>query len=271
MSKPIIAKSEDGGVQITFTVPFAEIKKAQDETVLEMAKDIEVPGFRKGNAPIDKVREKIPQANLIEHSLGHILPTLLAQVIKDNDLKLAMYPKFELVKAEENKDWEIVGKTCELPTFDLGDYKKLVSGEIRAASLKRELSREEKEQVVIKTLIDNIKINIPTILIEEEVSSRLSSLLSRIEKLGLALENYLTSIGKTPESIRSEYEVQSKEAISLDLILSEIAQKEDVKVSEAEIEQTLKTAQDSNVSSQRRLVESILRKRHALEILVNLT
>jgi hypothetical protein len=36
-------------------------------------------------------------------------------------------------------------------------------------------------------------------LIDEEVNSRLSKLLERIEKLGLTLESYLSSIGKTAQ------------------------------------------------------------------------
>jgi len=32
----------------------------------ELAKDIEIPGFRKGMAPLDKAAEKIPQSQLID-------------------------------------------------------------------------------------------------------------------------------------------------------------------------------------------------------------
>lgn len=270
MTKPVIARQDDGGVQITFTIPYDEIKKAQAETVEEMAKDIEVKGFRKGKAPLEKVKEKIPQATLIEHSLSHILPKALGEAIKENDLKLAIYPKYELLKAEEGKDWEIVAKTCELPEVNLGDYKTVVGGEIRAASLKKELAREEKEQVALKAVLTGIKIIIPRILIDEEVNSRLSSLLSRIEKLGLALETYLPSIGKTPDSLRVEYETQANEALALDLILSKIAETENLTVTEAEVNEALKTASDSDIESQKRIVESVLKKRRALEFLTSL-
>ena len=112
----------------------------------EMAKDIEIPGFRKGTAPITKVREKIPQNTLIEHSLGHILPKALAEAMDNEKLKLAIYPKFELIKAEENESWQIRGITCELPEVDLGEYKKLIAGEIRSASLKKELNERGKRR-----------------------------------------------------------------------------------------------------------------------------
>src|SRR5258706_424878 len=83
--------------------------------------------------------------------------------------------------------------------------------------------QKEKEQIVLKTLIDNIKVSIPKLLIDDEVNHRLSDLLARIEKLGLNLDSYLASVGKTPQSLREEYERQVKDGVSLELILNKIA------------------------------------------------
>lgn len=268
----VIARESNGNIQITFTIPFDLIKKAQEEVINEMAKDIEIPGFRKGTAPVGKIREKIPQSKLIEHSLGHILPEALGEVISTQKLKIAIYPKFELIKSDDNEAWQIRGTTCELPEIELGDYKKFVPGNFRAASLKKELTKEEKEQTVIKSLLENVKINIPSILIEEEADSRLSNLLSRLEKLGLALETYLVQVGKKPEDLRAEYATQAKEAISLDLILSKIAESENVKVEQKEIDTALEIGDIKDTSNERkRLIESILKRRKSLDFLISLS
>ena len=251
-----------------------------------MAGDIEVQGFRKGMAPVSKAAEKIPQNTLIEHSLSHILPKALAESITENKLRIAIYPKFELISAKDGEDWQIRGITCELPEINLGDYKKAVSGVARASSIivpgkepAKEPSKEEKEQMVIKALLENVKVIIPKILIEEEVASRLSNLLGRLEKLGLALESYLASIGKTVDGIRAEYEAQAKDAISLDLILSKIAETEGLKVGEAEVEAALnmsvastnaKVEDKEDLESRKRLIESILKRRQALDLLGSL-
>lgn len=273
----VIAKESDGNVQITFTIPFLLVKKAKEETIAEFAKDIEVPGFRKGMAPLDKAEAKIPERELIEHSLGHILPLALSEAIKTHSLKIAIYPKYELISSEEGKDWQIRAVTCELPEIVLNDYKGKIAGEIRSASLKKEPTREEREQIVIKTLLESIKMVIPKILVDEEVDSRLTNLLSRIEKLGLALESYLSSIGKTPESIRVEYEVQAKDAIALDLILSRIFESENLSVDEKEVksaleisESTQKPTAEEDREQRKRVIETILKKRKALEYLTNL-
>ncbi|MFC1625434.1 trigger factor [Patescibacteria group bacterium] len=271
-----IAKQEDGSIQINFVVPFSEIKQAQDKTIAEYAKEAEIPGFRKGKAPVSKVAEKIPQNTLIEKSLAQILPKALSDAIKKHDIKPAIYPRFELISAKENQDWQIRAVTCELPKVELGDYKKIIPGEIRAASLKKELSKEEKEQLVIKTLLESTKINIPSVLVEEEVNSRLSSLLSRLEKLGLALEGYLKSLGKTSDQLRDEYEKGAKDAISLDLILNKVVEDQDIQADPKQVEEALKLRKQANPKEedregQKRLVESILRRNSALEKLVNLS
>jgi FKBP-type peptidyl-prolyl cis-trans isomerase (trigger factor) len=285
----VIARESDGNIQITFTVPFPIIKNAEDETIKELAKDIEIPGFRKGMAPLDKAAEKIPQSQLIEHALAHILPKALAEAVTENKLRIAVYPKFELISAEEGKDWQVRGITCELPEVILGDYKKAITGASRASDLwtpdkgkpeeKKEPTHEEKEQTVIKAVLENVKVTIPKILIEEEADTRLSNLLARLEKLGLALESYLASIGKKPEDLRADYANQAREAISLDLILSKIAEAEGIKIEQKEIDSAIAMSQATtnkneapeDTESRRRLVESILKRRSALDFMIKLS
>lgn len=281
----VIAREDNGNIQITFTIPFSLVKDAQNEVVKEFAKDTEIPGFRKGNAPLEKVAAKIPQNTLIEHSLSHVLPKALAEAITENKLQIAIYPKFELISAKEGEAWQIRGITCELPKVELNGYKKAIEGALRADSIivpgkeKKEQTREEKENLAIKTLLETVKLDIPQILIDEEVDSRLSNLLGRLEKLGLALESYLASIGKKVEDLRVDYTKQAKEAISLDLILTKIAEEEKISVDQKEIEGALEMSQvdpkaknitQEEIENKKRLMESILKRRKALDFLINL-
>lgn len=285
----VIARPDNGNIQITFTIPFKLIEESKAEVVKEFAKDVEIPGFRKGMAPLDKVEAKIPQETLIEHSLSHLLPGALADAITENKLQIAIYPKYELISAKENEPWQIMGTTCELPKVELGDYKKIVTGAVRASNLwtpdkgkvddKKEQTPEQKEQIAIKTLLESVKLNIPQILIEEEADSRLASLLSRLEKLGLALESYLASVNKKAEDLRADYANQAKDAISLDLILNKIAEVEKLDVDAKEIDAALnmspvnvnaKDVDPRELEDRKRLMESILRRRKALDFLVTL-
>lgn len=284
-----VAKDDKGNIQITFTIPFEKIEKEREKAAKELGKNTEVPGFRKGKAPLKKLLEHLPENTLLESTLSRILPNLVGDAINEHDLKLASYPRFELIKAKEGEDWQVRATTAEIPDFSLGDYKKAITGELRAKSLwspgkdkKKEgeneaATRQEREQAAIKALLDNVELSIPDALIESEVNARLSRLMEKLDKLGLELDSYLASAGKTAEKLREEHEKQAEEAIKLDLILNKIADEEGVEVKKEEIDEAIKASsadqklsEELNTPERRRLVESVLRKRKALNSLTSI-
>src|SRR3990172_13022460 len=281
-----LARSGNGTIQITFTIPWEVIKKSRKEAIIELGRDIEIPGFRKGRAPEDKVKEQIQQNSLLEKTLGNILPKAFTDTVVKEKIKPGIFPKFEILKKDEGSDWQVRTQTAELPEINLGDYRKIISesgkvkniwtpqdarGKSRGIEKPKEPTREEKEQLVIKLLLENIKFEIPNILIEEEVNVRRSRLLERIEKLGLTLDGYLSSINKNIEALRSEYNEQVKQSISLELILSKIAEEEKLVIGSSQIEAAINaTSSDPKLKGtlsspeQRRIIESILKRRAAL-------
>ena len=281
-----VAKTPDGTVQINFTIPQKIVTKSLDEAISVLGKDIEVPGFRKGKAPADKVKSAIPQQTLIEKALSSVMPQAIGSAIDKEKLKPVMYPKLELIASPEDADWQIRATTAEMAEIKLGDYKKDVRGALSAKTLwtpdsgkdkneKVELTLEQKEQIAIETLINSVKIDPPKILVEEEVNRRLSQLLERIEKLGLSLDGYLASVGKTTDAIRKDYEKDATEALKLDLILTKIASTEKIKIEKAQVDEAIKASsadpklQESlDTPQQRAAIEAVLRKRMALASLI---
>lgn len=281
-----VAREGDGTVQINFTIPKELIEITRTKVATELGQNMEVPGFRKGKAPLEKVLPKIPENTLIEEIVKSLIPKSLGEAITQNNLKPAVYPKLEVLKAGD-EDWEIRATTAEIPEIELGEYKKAVQGALRTGTIwtpekgqpekPKEPTKEEKEQVVVKVLLETVKLNVPSVLVEEEVNARLSNLLQRIEKLGLSLESYLASAGKTPQDLRNDYTFQAKEAIALDLILEKIAITENIKIDTKQIDDLISASaadpslsEKLNTPEQRRIIEGILRRRTALESLSSL-
>lgn len=285
LNSTTVAKQDDGTVQINFVLPWNEIFDTREKTIEELAAGVEVPGFRKGKAPLDKAREKLDGQFVIEKTLSQLLPKLFADAVKTEKLRPAMYPKFELIHAHENEDWQVRATTAELPEFELGDYKKVLENASKSESIwtpekgdpkeaPKELNREQKENVAINALSDNYKFTIPKVLTDEEVNSRLSSLLERIEKLGLSLESYLASIKKSVEDLRKEYAEAAERAIRLDIVLGAIAEAEKVQITEEEINQFVNVANASSPQStiseeQKSTITSFLLKRKVLDKLAS--
>lgn len=271
-----LAKEANGTIQLNIVIPKDMINKAEQQALADVAKDAELPGFRKGKAPLSNVKANLPKETLIKKTLNLILAKIVSEAIEEHKIKPIIYPRIEVLKANEGEDWEIRALTCEMPVFDVVNYKTVVKNASKAQKGK-EISREEKEQAIFKLLLETIKIQIPKILIEEEVNNKLAALLERIEKLGLTLEGYLTSLGKTTEQLRQEYETQAERTIALELILDRIAKEEKIEITDKQIDEMIKNAEtDPNLKGkfesveQRHIIEAILRKRASLDSLVAL-
>lgn len=252
---------DNGNIEINLKISGDLVIKTRQEVLAEIAKETTIQGFRKGKAPIEKVLQNVSDEKLTEHVLSHILPESFAKACEEHKIRPAMYPKFEAVKITAAKNvskddyWEIKAITCELPNVELGKYK---------SKLKKD---DKDETVLIKSLLEAVSLRIPEILISEEVNIKLSQVLQRIEKLGLTLEGYLKSVGKTVESLRSEYTDQAISAISLELILNKIADEEKIVVEEKEIDELIKgTGENSKASKdQRDMIRRVILRRKALE------
>lgn len=283
-----IARTGDGTIQITLNVPWVSVELERKKVALEMGKDIEVPGFRKGKAPIERLVKHIPSDQLTEHTLSHLLPKLVSEAITEHKIHPAIYPKLELLKAEEGKDWQVRATTAEIPEIELGEYKRHIKDALSVDAIwtpkkgeeqvkPKEKTKDEKEQLALQALIDNVKADIPGVIVDEEVNARLSQLLERIEKLGLSLESYLASIGKSIPQLREEYKLQAIQALKLDFILSAIGEQEKIEISDKEIDDFINAAKASpevakNLSSpeQRSGIRSMLRKRKVVDVISNL-
>lgn len=283
-----VAKESDGTIQITFTISNDLIATNEKKALEEFSKDVEVPGFRKGNAPLDRVKEHVSKEKLVEKTLSGILPKMLTDALADEKIRPSVFPKFELVSSVDGEDWQVRAITCEILPFELGNYKENIKGLSNKEKIwtpdkdanekeNSQPNRIDKEQKIIESLLQTIKVIIPKVLIEEEVNSRLSQLLSRIEKLGLNLESYLASIGKNPQTLREEYSKQSEESIKIELILEKIAEEEKISVSQDEINEAVKaSSSDPNIKEklespeQLNIIKTILGRRKALDFLLTL-
>lgn len=295
-AKSVLARQSDGTIQLTITIPQIAVQKARETALSHTLEELEVPGFRKGKVSRDVAMRHIDQQKLYEHTLQHLLPQAYSEAVKEHGLRPILSPRFELLSAEEGsprfgeagKDWSIRAITCELPDVRLGDYKKLIS-DTKAGDIwvpgkdeaKKEEPREEKEQKVIKALVEHTEIQIPKVLLEEEVQNKLSGLLDQIQKLGLTIDQYLSSTGRTIEKLRGEYEAQAEASIKLELALNRVAEEEKVNVTDVEVEQIIQAsdgatskngekAKESANPYQKQLVRSVLLRRKALDSLVAL-
>ena len=173
----------------------------------------------------------------------------------------------------EGKDWKFSALTCEAPEIELKDYKD----SIKKLTAKAKIIIPGKEQKsvpfneIVAELLKSVSVKIPRIIIEQEVDRLLSQTLDEIKRLGLTLDQYLASTGKTIEDLRKEYEQKAENDVKLEFTLEKIAQTEKITVEEKEaINKAPNDAERKNLESNRYLLASILRQQKTLDFLRNL-
>lgn len=269
-------KTEDGTITLTITLSWDEVKKAWDEVVEEMVKNANLPGFRKGKAPKKLVEEKLDKAKVREEVLKKLLPQAYVNAIKEHNLKPIIDPRIHVHELKDDSDWQFEAITCEAPEVKLNDYKdriKKVTAKEKIVIPGKEPQKTSFDEIV-KTLLESVQITIPKILIDQEVERLLSHTLDDIKKLGLTLDQYLQSTGRTSESLKSEYEQKATNDLKLEFALAKIAEEENITVSDKEIEEAIAKAKNDeerkNLEANRYLLASILRQQKTLDLLRSL-
>lgn len=273
--------------ELRFSIPWKEVEKATDKAIDNIAKNTKLTGFRKGKAPKDLVEKSIDKSKLYGEVVNQLLPMSYSKAVKDNNLRPVVAPQVQIIKAEENQSWEFKATSCELPEVKLGDYKKIAKGALAKSKIwtpekgkpeqkPQEQTETQKFNLVVKALIDEIKIELPQLLIKTETDRLLSRLLDQVQKLGLTIEKYAASSGKTVDQIRGEYEKSAEQTLKMELIMQEIANDLKIKVEDKEIDKMIAAAGDEtiklklNTPQERAYIASVLRKRQAIDHLLGL-
>jgi len=274
--KSEIKKLEDGTIDITVVLPWSIVKKTKDEVIEEHVKDASLPGFRKGKAPRKLVEESLDSGHIREDVLRKLLPQAYAKAVSEHKITPIISPKIHVQKIDDEKDWEFTAQTCEMPKIDLGKYKD----EVKKVTSKSKIEVPGKEKIAVsfeeitKSLLDSIKLSIPSVILEQEVEKLLAQTLDEIKRLGLTLDQYLASTGKTIESLREGYRLKAVNDVKLEFILSEIAKAENIIVEDKEINEAVSTAktpeEKQNLEQNRYLLASIIRQQKTLDFLKNL-
>ena len=98
-SKETIAANQQ---KITFEVDHATFEAAINKVYKKTAKNITIPGFRKGKAPRALVEKMYGKEVFYEDAVNEIIPDAYADAMKDNDDAIVSRPEFDIVSIDEN-------------------------------------------------------------------------------------------------------------------------------------------------------------------------
>ena len=122
------------------------------------------------------------------------------------------------------------------------DTLKELKADIKAKQEKQneERAKYETQEAVVKALCENVKVQIPSGMVEMEIDNMLRDIEQRLSYQGLKLEQYLQIMGKTMEDMRKEYEPQAINGIKSRLALEAVIKAEKIEATDKEIDEKMK-------------------------------
>lgn len=281
------------GIKFKITVDGAKILETKDHVIGEMVKITEVKGFRKGEAPRNIVEANLDPGKVRGELINHLVPEAYDQAVKETHIKPIILPKVELVNFEDLGDLVFTATTCEAPVVSLGDYKSQITnlksqntagkailgadGQPLTGNKEAEGSEESKIDDVLKVLLENSGVEVCDLLIDEEVNHMLSRLVDQTGRLGITVDQYLTSVGKDAEALKKEYRETAEKTLKLEFALAEVGKNEGVVVEDPEVAATINAAPDEQSKKSlsepgnRAYIKSILLKNKTIQKLIEYT
>ena len=284
-----VEKLPKSAIKISVTVESAKVKEAYEKALDKAVQETEIQGFRKGNAPREMVKEHIGVSNLYGDVINDLLQIYYPQVLKENHVAPVSNPKVEIKEFDLEKDLEFVATVAVRPEVKMGDYKKTlkVKCDAKAAAARKEneakLKKGEKledshvhlgSNEVIDVLVKESEVEIADILIEEEADRLMARLVDQTQAIGLSMESYLRSQGKTADQLRKEYSEIAEKNLKAEFIMAHLVNEEKIEVSEKEIDDTIAAVGNEAMRAkltdpvERLYIKSILQKNKLINKLI---
>lgn len=190
---------------------------------LEIGSNTFIPGFEDQLIGLKKGEETDVNVNFPENYFSKELAGKPATFkVKVNEIKTKEYPKM---------DDEFAKDVSEFDT--LKELKDSIKERLEKQNKEKE--KYEKQNAVIKALIEAAKVEIPSGMVELEVENMLKDFEQRLSYQGLKMEQYLKMINHTEEELKKDYEPEAIEAIKSRLALEAVIKAEKLEASEDEI------------------------------------
>lgn len=120
-----VEKIEKNVVKLEVTVEGSKFNEALQKSYAKNAKKYNLPGFRKGKAPINMIKRYYGEGVFFEDAINFCCDDTYPVVVKENNLRPVDYPKIDIVQIGENQDFIYTAEVTVYPEVELGEYKGL--------------------------------------------------------------------------------------------------------------------------------------------------
>lgn len=244
-------------VKLDITVAPEEIKISANKVWADVVKNAEIDGFRKGNAPIDVVKQKTDPRKIQNEIISEVINSSYRQAVEEQKILPIVSPKVELDSFDPEKEFTYTATTALRPTIKIGDYKKAIKETYEKKNTAQEKKEGEEHQhthltpnEIVEAVLSVTETEISDLLVEDEANKMLSRLVNQLQSLKMDLDAYLKSQNKTAEDVRAEYATIARNNLAGELALMEVAKLEKFEATDEELQQTIDALGDPKLKEQ---------------------
>lgn len=141
-----ISPLPESSVEIVGEIPWEHVATFESPVVQKHAADIEVPGFRKGNAPEAVVRKQLSEQTILIEMAERAINDVYPHILHDHSLDVIGRPEVSITKLARNNPLGFTIKTAVVPSITLPDYAKIALS--IAAGKPKDITEEDISKVV---------------------------------------------------------------------------------------------------------------------------
>lgn len=215
-------------VVFTVIIPWTEVQAAYNTRLDELTAKANIKGFRPGKAPRPMVEEQVGKKAIYSDIIEKVLPPAYQKEVAGRNLKPVISPRVKPLVLEENKDWQfeiavVIKPEVNLPELDKKLAEALAAGKIVVPGKQEEQTRDQKMRLAFDTVLKTAEVDLPQLLIDEEVNARLGQLIDQLQAVGMTVEQYMQTKNLDVAKLRSSYETTARDMLKLNFALDKIA------------------------------------------------
>lgn len=152
-----ITSLPDREVEIIGTITAEKMSLMREKALKKLKESLELPGFRKGNAPETLVAQKVGEGTLLEEAAEIALNEEYPSILEEHKIDAIGRPEITITKIGIGADLEFKVKTALLPDVKLCDYKKVAGSEPKSNKGDNVLEVTDSEvNAVIRNIQENL-------------------------------------------------------------------------------------------------------------------
>ncbi|MBQ9280241.1 MAG: trigger factor [Clostridia bacterium] len=152
--------------------------------------------------------------------------------VKVNEIKIKELPAI---------DDEFVKDVSEFDTLD--ELKADIKKRLEEENAKK--AKYEMEEEAIKAVCEKAEVEIPHVMIHNEIDGYIQDMEQRLSYQGMKLETYLQLMGKTLADVESEYHERAEVNVKTKLVLEAIFNAENIEITDKDIEDKIRDIAES--------------------------